>query len=83
MRKLLILPSILALLVACATPADYDVIIRNGVIYDGTGNTPYNGDVGITGDKIAAIGNLETATGGVEIDAEGMAVSPGFINMLS
>ena len=83
MRKLLILPSILALLVACATPADYDVIIRNGVIYDGTGNAPYNGDVGITGDKIAAIGNLETATGGVEIDAEGMAVSPGFINMLS
>ena len=82
MRKLLILPSILALLVACATP-DYDVIIRNGVIYDGTGNAPYNGDVGITGDKIAAIGNLETATGGVEIDAEGMAVSPGFINMLS
>ncbi|MCH7782571.1 D-aminoacylase, partial [candidate division KSB1 bacterium] len=83
MRKLSILSSILVLLVACATPADYDVIIRNGVIYDGTGNAPYIGNIGITGDKIAAIGNLETATGGVEIDAEGMAVSPGFINMLS
>lgn len=67
---------------ACAAP-DYDVVIRGGTIYDGGGAAPYVADLGITGDTIAAIGSLEDARGRVEIDASGMAVAPGFINMLS
>ena len=63
--------------------AEYDVVIRNGMIYDGTGAAPYKGDLAIAGDTIAAIGNLSDARGKIEIDAHGLAVSPGFINMLS
>lgn len=61
----------------------YDVIIRNGLIYDGSGGTPFSGDVAIRGDKIVAIGHLADAKAKVEIDARGLAVAPGFINMLS
>ena len=66
-----------------AADATYDVIIRNGLIYDGSGENPFTGDVGIRGDKIVAIGNLAGAKAIVEIDARGLAVAPGFINMLS
>ena len=62
---------------------EYDVIIRNGMIYDGSGNAPYKGDVAIQGDTVAALGNLGDAHGKQEVDAAGKAVSPGFINMLS
>ena len=61
----------------------YDVIIRNGTIYDGSGNKPYVADLGVNGDKIVFIGSLKNAHGKKEIDATGLAVSPGFINMLS
>ena len=61
----------------------YDLIIRNGTIYDGSGAQPYTGDVAITGDKIAAIGRLTNATARMELDAKDLAVAPGFINMLS
>jgi len=61
----------------------YDLIIRGGTIYDGLGGTPFVGDVAISGDRIAAIGDLSKATADKEIDAENLAVSPGFINMLS
>ena len=61
----------------------YDVIIRGGTIYDGLGGAPYVGDVAITGDRIAALGDLGGARATAEIDATGKAVSPGFINMLS
>lgn len=63
--------------------AEYDVLIRNGTIYDGTGLRPYSGDVGVAGDKIAYVGPGGTARGAKEIDAAGLAVAPGFINMLS
>ena len=63
--------------------ADYDVIIRGGTIYDGLGGDPVVSDLGITDDRIAAIGDLSDATGAIEIDAENLAVAPGFINMLS
>ncbi len=62
---------------------DYDVIIRNGMIYDGSGMKPFVADVGIQGDSIAKIGKLKSDHGKTEIDASGLAVSPGFINMLS
>jgi N-acyl-D-amino-acid deacylase len=65
------------------TPATYDIIIRHGTIYDGSGKPPFKGDVAIRGDKIAAIGNLKGARGKTEIEAKGLAVAPGFINMLS
>lgn len=63
--------------------AKYDVIIRNGSIYDGSGSPPFTGDVALRGDTIVAIGKLREARGKTEIDATGLAVAPGFINMLS
>jgi len=75
-----------ALLVACSTEqpaADYDVVIRGGTIYDGSGEAPFTGDVAIDGDRIVAVGDIGDATGEREIDAGGLAVAPGFINMLS
>src|SRR5687768_5882203 len=62
---------------------DYDVIIRNGLIYDGNGSSPYRGDVALRADTIAATGNLSNAHGRIEINASGLAVAPGFVNMLS
>src|SRR4051812_4356747 len=61
----------------------YDLILRGGTIYDGSGGKPYVGDVAISGDRIVAVGALANARGKTEIDARGLAVSPGFINMLS
>jgi N-acyl-D-amino-acid deacylase len=79
-----------ATLVACsgspATPAGgpaYDVVIRGGTIFDGSGGAPVTGDVAIRGDRIAAVGALGSATAGRVIDARGLAVAPGFINTLS
>jgi len=62
----------------------YDLIIRNGTIYDGSGKPPVRGDVAIRGDVIVAVGKLPVgAKAKTEIDADGLAVAPGFINMLS
>ena len=60
----------------------YDIVIRNGHIIDGTGSPWYSGDVGIRDGKIAAIGNLANAQSKRVIDARGMVVAPGFIDML-
>jgi N-acyl-D-amino-acid deacylase len=68
---------------ACAPPASYDVILRNGTIYDGSGEPSYVGDVAFAGDKIAALGDIGAATATLEIDVEGLAVAPGFVNMMS
>ncbi|MCE2995648.1 MAG: N-acyl-D-amino-acid deacylase family protein [Cyclobacteriaceae bacterium] len=74
----------LSVLTSCAQPKkEYAVIIRNGMIYDGSGSKPYKGDVAIQGDTLAAMGDLSNAVGKEEIDAKGLAISPGFINMLS
>jgi len=67
----------------CDRRGDYDVIIRGGTIYDGSGNPPYQGDLGVSEDRIAIIGDLSDKRGTLEVDARGKAVSPGFINMLS
>src|SRR5256886_6661765 len=64
-------------------PADFDVIIKNGTIYDGTGAEPKHADVAIRGDRIAGVGDFKTAKAKTTIDANGLAVAPGFINMLS
>lgn len=62
---------------------DFDTIIKNGAIYDGSGGAPFNADVGIKADRIAAVGDLSGKSAGNVIEAKGLAVSPGFINMLS
>lgn len=69
-------------LAACGGPA-YDVVIRHGTVYDGRGGPGIAADVAIEGDSIAAIGDLSRARGRTEIEARGLAVAPGFINMLS
>ncbi|MGD9723010.1 MAG: amidohydrolase family protein [Pirellulales bacterium] len=66
-----------------AKRAQYDIVIRGGTIYDGSGGEGVVGDVAIRGDRIAAMGNLADARAKREIDARGLAVAPGFINMLS
>ncbi len=68
---------------SCSPQSDYEVIVRNGLVYDGSGNKPIKADVAIRADTIAAIGRLSKYSAKTEIDADGMAVSPGFINMLS
>lgn len=65
------------------TGITYDLILRHGNIFDGSGATPIIGDVAINADTIAALGDLGDAKGRREIDVTGLAVSPGFINMLS
>ncbi|HZS09693.1 MAG TPA: D-aminoacylase [Blastocatellia bacterium] len=60
-----------------------DVIIRGGTVYDGTGGNPIRADVGIKGDRIAAIGDLSKSKAATIVEARGLAVAPGFINMLS
>jgi N-acyl-D-amino-acid deacylase len=61
----------------------YDTILRHGTVYDGTGAAPVTADVAIKGDTVAAIGDLSKARGKAELDVTGLAVTPGFINMLS
>jgi len=72
----------LVFLADCSAPS-YDTVIRNGTIYDGSGGDPIVADIAIRGDRIAAMGSLDGARGRNEIDARGLAVAPGFINMMS
>jgi N-acyl-D-amino-acid deacylase len=80
----LILLFLLSFFNSCAQEKEqFDIIIRNGTVYDGSGNKPYQADVAIQNDTIAAIGDLSEFVGKEEIDAKEKAVTPGFINMLS
>jgi N-acyl-D-amino-acid deacylase len=79
---------IVLLLSACQSPQKpaaepFDLIIRHGSIYDGSGAPPILADVGVRGQRIAALGDLSQAHAVTEIDAQGQAVTPGFVNMLS
>ncbi|MBL4602191.1 MAG: D-aminoacylase [Emcibacteraceae bacterium] len=88
-RKILLASAISLGISACSsetpqnTSPHYDKIIRGGTIHDGRGNPGNIGDVAINGDRIVAIGDLSTASASEEIDATGLVVSPGFINVLS
>ncbi len=66
-----------------APSAAYDIVVRHGTIVDGTSMPPYQADVAIAGDRIATIGDLSRATAQAEIDATGLYVAPGFINIHS
>ncbi|MEO0339204.1 MAG: D-aminoacylase [Bacteroidota bacterium] len=82
--KLLPIAVLLCLLTACDSSSEqYDVIIKNGTVYDGSGEPGQLTDVGIINDTIAKLGDLSNATASTIIDASGQAVAPGFINMLS
>src|SRR5258708_3613351 len=62
----------------------YDVVIRGGMVYDGSGSTPVASDIAISGDRIARVGRLGSGERGkLEVDAKGLAVAPGFINLMS
>ena len=75
--------SIAAITASCASRLEYDVILRGGTVYDGSGGEPVVADVAIRGDAIVAVGRQVEGTASTEIDARGLAVAPGFINMLS
>ena len=76
--KLLLL---LAALAPLASAQDFDILIVNGRIVDGTGNPSFQGDVGIRSGRIAAIGHLNGRTAARTIDAAGLTVAPGFVDI--
>ena len=90
-RMPVLVPIVLGLSIGCARPAQvapaaaisYDVIIRGGTVYNGSGTPGRVTDVAIDGDRIVRVGNLAGSTAETVIDATGLAVAPGFINMLS
>jgi N-acyl-D-amino-acid deacylase len=79
----ILLAAYVLFLFSCKTNKHFDTIIRNGTLYDGAGGHSFTGDVAINADTIAFIGDLADAKGTSDIDAKGMAVSPGFIDMQS
>jgi N-acyl-D-amino-acid deacylase len=83
--SLVLLLALLAIFVSCQRTAapDYDIVIKGGAVYDGTGGEPVKADVAIAGDEIVRIGQIEASQARRVIDASGQAVVPGFINMLS
>jgi len=86
-RLILPVTALVSILLAAActsTGPRYDLLIRGGTLYDGTGKPGYRGDLAVSGDRIVALGDLpENTLAGTVIDATGLAVCPGFINMLS
>ena len=82
-KKILLILLVFVAFNACKQKKSYDIIIRNGLIYDGNGGEPFTADIAINAETIAFMGDLKNATAKNEVDAKGMAVSPGFINMLS
>lgn len=82
MFRLVLLLAFLGTFASCQKEK-FDVIIRNGTVYDGSGQPGVRADVGIRADTIAFVGDLGNAQGLQEVDARGLAVAPGFINMLS
>ena len=76
---------IFLVMIACSfqKKTQYHLVIKNGIIYDGTGLAPHPGDIAIVGKKIVAVGQLGDYEADTVIDVQGLAVSPGFINMLS
>ena len=83
MRPYRLLLLLIPLAWSCSGEPDYDLIVRGGTIYDGSGGPGFSGDVAISGDRIVYVGPEAPGDARREIDARGRAVVPGFINMLS
>ena len=94
LQRCVLAATVVALLCSCATTPQptaataaaaepYDLLIDNGTIYDGSGDAPFVGDIGIKGDRVVYVGPQAPAPASRTVDASGLAVSPGFINMLS
>ncbi len=81
MRALLSLTVVVAAAVAPAPAREFDLLIRDALIVDGTGAVAYRGDLGVNGDTIAALGQLDGATAKTTIDARGRVLAPGFIDI--
>jgi len=81
--RLLMVGALVLLTMTCSSGPEYDLVIRGGTLYDGSGGPGVVGDLAISGDAIVALGELGDAWGAEEIDATGMAVAPGFINLMS
>ena len=75
--------SLILLFSFTAIAQSYDVVLKNGTVYDGTGSKPRRTDIAINGDKIVAVGNFKNAQAKTVLDVQGLAVAPGFVNMLS
>jgi len=82
-RRLAVSALLLAATIACRPPTEYDLVIRHGTVYDGSGARGVVQDVAVNGDRIVALGDLASAKGRAEVDASGLAVAPGFIDMLN
>ena len=80
---ILVLSCLVARTTARAADPPYDLVIRHGQIVDGTGNPWFTGDLAIRGDRIAALGSISAISAKREIDASGLTVAPGFIDMHS
>ena len=82
MKAIFPFAALLLILTSCQKQK-FDIVIRGGTVYDGTGKAGFIADVGINADTVAFVGDLSKAVGAKEINAQGLAVAPGFINMLS
>ncbi len=83
MKKKIIQIFWIVLLASCTNKPVYEMILRNGMVYDGSGGQPFQADIAVNQDTIAAIGDLRKARGNIDLDIQGLSVAPGFINMLS
>ena len=83
MRRILLLMAISLPLISCSRKPDFDVVLRNGLICDGTGSPCTSGGVAISDDKIAKTGDVSADRGRIDIDVHGQIIAPGFINLMS
>jgi N-acyl-D-amino-acid deacylase len=83
MRRILLLLAVSLTLISCTRQPDFDVVLRNGLICDGTGSPCTAGGVAINGDKIAQTGDFSGDRGRIDIDVHGQVIAPGFINLMS
>jgi N-acyl-D-amino-acid deacylase len=83
MRHVVLLFAIALVLVSCARKPNLDVVLRNGLVCDGSGSPCFSGGVGVAGDSIVKVGDVSRDRGRIDIDVHGQVIAPGFINMMS
>jgi len=83
MRRILPLLALSMVLISCNRQPNFDVVLRNGLVCDGSGSACAAGGVAIAGDKIAKVGDVSGDRGKIDIDVHGQVIAPGFINLMS